>query len=309
MKHALPTGKLSGVWSATPTPLRADMTVDTVAVQNLIRHHLRLGVNGLFLGGTCGEGPFMPNAELRTLVQTAADHAKGKLLLAVQVSDNSSERILENIHEAKRNGADIAIIAPPFFFLNATRDRSLALYRDAIRGSELPVGIYDLGKHRGLFVPNEVLAAIMREPKIILVKDSSTDPTRRDIHLAARKKRPELRLFTGDEWNYIEYIKAGYDGGMLGGGIFNGSLAGQIRHAANLDHIEEAERMQRRMNRLMWDVYGGKKLTCWLTGLKHLLVQMGVFRTRASYLDYPLTPSCCKAIARALTRDRDVLLP
>ena len=63
------------------------------------------------------------------------------------------------------------------------------------------------------------------------------------------------------------------------------------------------------MNRLMWDVYGGKKITCWLTGLKELLVQMGVFRTNRSFLNYPLTPACRQAIRRALAREHDVLFP
>lgn len=251
----------------------------------------------------------MPNGERRKLVETAANYAKGRLLLAVQVSDNSAARILDNIHEAKQDGADIAIIAPPFLVFPSGPEAILALYRDAIRGSELPVGIYDLGRHRNLFVPNDVLAAIMCEPKVILVKDSSSDPTRRDIQLAARRKRPALRLFTGAEFVCAEYLQAGYDGGMLGGGIFNGSLAGQILHSVKEGDVAKAERLQKRMNRIMFDVYGGKKLTCWLAGLKHLLVEMGVFRTPASYLNYPLTPSCRKAIKRALKNDRDILLP
>jgi dihydrodipicolinate synthase/N-acetylneuraminate lyase len=309
MKNNLPSEKLSGVWSATPTPLNDDKTIDTVAVKRLVEHHLRLGINGLFLGGTCGEGPFMPNKQRRTLVQTAAACAKGRLLLALQVSDNSTERILDNIREAKEDGADIAIIAPPFFFMNATPGRMLSLYRDAIRTSELPVGIYDLGRNRGLLIPNEILETIMREPKVILVKDSSTDPTRRDIQLAARRKRPGLRLFTGDEFRCADYLKAGYDGGMLGGGIFNGYLARQILDAVRAGNIRKADQLQGRMNRLMYAVYGGKKIRCWLTGLKYLLVAMGIFRTRASYLDYPMTPSCREAIARALRKDRSVLLP
>ena len=70
-----------------------------------------------------------------------------------------------------------------------------------------------------------------------------------------------------------------------------------------------AARGKKRMNRLMWDVYGGKTISCWLTGLKHLLVEMGLFRTTRNHLRYPLTPACRRAIAGALVRERKALLP
>ena len=112
----LPLEKLRGVWSATPTPFTKDLKVDVVAVKRMVEHHLRLGVNGLFLAGTCGEGPWMSEVEQSRLVRTVKNYAKRKLVIAVQVTDNSSSRVIENIKTAKRDGADLAIVAPPLFF-------------------------------------------------------------------------------------------------------------------------------------------------------------------------------------------------
>ena len=64
------------------------------------------------------------------------------------------------------------------------------------------------------------------------------------------------------------------------------------------------------MNELMYRIYGGPKIECWLTGLKYLLVQMGVFSTTAGYLDYPLTEACKAAIDEITTGpDRDGYRP
>ena len=115
----LPLEKLRGVWSATPTPFTKDLKVDVVAVKRMVEHHLRLGVNGLFLAGTCGEGPWMSEVEQRRLVGNVKKYAKRKLVIAVQVTDNSASRVVANIKTAKRDGADLAIVAPPLFFLNA----------------------------------------------------------------------------------------------------------------------------------------------------------------------------------------------
>ena len=299
--------RLCGVWSATPTPFDEDMRVDTESVARLVEHHLQLGVKGLFLGGTCGEGPWMPDCERRRLVRAASEAAGDRLVLAVQVTDNSAARILQNSFAAAEDGADLAVIAPPYFLMNATPQNVKRLYLDAIRNNPLPAGIYDRGENAAVSVADESLRASYAEPGVVLVKDSSADGERMRLALEARKKRPSLRLLNGDEFKCVPYLRAGYDGLLLGGGIFNARLAAMIIAAVDTGNITEAERLQARMNRLMLDVYGGPRIECWLAGLKHLLVELGVFRTTCNFLNYTLSESCRLAIAAALEREQDVL--
>lgn len=308
-KPEIPQELLTGVWSATPTPLLKKMRVDIASLKRMVDHHLRLGVKGLFLAGTCGEGPWMPEREKRLLVQTVARCAKGRLLLAVQVTDNSATRILDNIQCAREDGADIAIIAPPYFLMNATPQNLLHLYQRAIRESPLPVGLYDRGRFSSIVIPATVLEKIYEEKNVILIKDSSLMPSHRRIALAAKRRRPELVLLTGAEFNSVEYLRAGFDGLLLGGGIFTGYLARKIMEAMAAGDLSLAQRLQRRMNRMLYAVYGGRQLRCWLSGLKWLLVQMGIFRTWNNFLHYPLTPSCIRGAKLVLERDMDVLLP
>jgi len=299
---------LAGVWSATPTPLLKTLRIDTASLKRMVDHHLRLGVKGLLLAGTCGEGPWVPEREKRLLVQTVARCAEGRLLLAVQVTDNSAERIFDNIHSAEEDGADIAVIAPPYFLMNATPRNLLRLYQQAIRDSPLPVGLYDRGRFGSVVIPERVLGKLYEEQNVILIKDSSLMLGHRKIALAAKRKRPELILLNGAEFNCVEYLEAGFDGLLLGGGIFTGHLARSLMEAVAAGNLTLARKLQRRMNRMMYAVYGGKQLRCWLSGLKWLLVQMGIFRTWNSFLNYPLTPSCVRGIRQVLKEDADVLL-
>ena len=309
MGRKLAPEDLSGVWSAAPTPLTDEMKVDEGAVKRMVEHHLRLGVKGLFVAGTNGEGPWLPDGERRRLVRAAVKHAADRLPVAVQVTDNSEARVLDNIRRAEQNGVDIAVLAPPYYLHNTVPGRFLKFYTEVVRRSPLPVGIYDRGASWPLCVPVQVLRRVYSEENVIMVKDSSGDPERRRIALLARKKRPSLRLLTGNEFNCVEYLCAGYDGLLLGGGVFNGYLAGKIMEAASAGEWEQAKRLQRRMNRIMFAVYGGKKIKCWLSGEKKLLVEMGIFRTWKNFPDYPLTDSCRRAIERVLQRDMDVLMP
>jgi 4-hydroxy-tetrahydrodipicolinate synthase len=285
------------------------MELDLPSVDRMVEHHARLGIDGLFLAGTCGEGPWMTQAQRRALVRRVAGRVRGRLKVAVQVTDNSAARILDNIKQAQDDGAEIAVIAPPHYLQLATPKHVSDLYLKAIRSSPLPVGVYDRGRVGSVFVPNDVLKTIYQEPNVVMCKDSSLDPARMRIALKAREQRPGLVLLTGGEFNSTVYLKAGYDGVLLGGGIFNGFMARQIINAVRGGDLLEAEAIQARMIRLMEAVYGGKKIKCWLSGEKRLMVELGVFSTWKSYLNYPLTSACEKAIVRVTKSYKDVLLP
>ena len=298
MKNPKLTG---GVWSATPTPLTRDARLDEPAVARLVEHHVKMGVTGLMLAGTCGEGPWLTDADREGMIRGSVAAARGRLRCAVQVTDNSAARTLANIEKAAAWGAEIAVVAQPYFFLNGTADRQLAFYRDIARRSALPMGFYDRGKASAYILPETHLAELLAEPNLAMVKDSSQMIAHRDVFLKARQLRPELILLDGDEFDAVSYLQAGYDGLLLGGGIFNAGLALRIIRAVRTGDLAEAARQQARMNDLMLRVYGGPKIECWMTGLKELLVQMGIFSTNTNLLNYPLTEQCRQQITAAVT--------
>jgi len=304
------------LWSATPTPLTggrrrpADVEIDVAATHHLVDHHVRLGVDGLFILGSCGEGPWLPRRLHRTFIREVCDHSAGRLTIGVQVTDNSAPRIIENAQVAADEGADVAIMAAPFKLMGPIASSKLAdLYFDAIEGSPLPVGIYDLGERDSTFVPGEIIAEVLAHPKVIALKDSSGDPARQATALRVREGRPDLRIMSGNEFDTVGYLTAGYDGLVLGGAIFNGWMARRIMAAVEAGDLDRASELQQRMNELMWDVYGGEEITCWLAGLKHLLVRMGIFSTAINLLGYALTDECSARIEDALEREHDVLFP
>jgi dihydrodipicolinate synthase/N-acetylneuraminate lyase len=286
------------IWSAVPTPLTPAFRVDEGAVERMVLDAVRNGIQGLFLAGTCGEGPWLPDREKQVLVRTAARVAHGKLKIAAQASDNSVPRILENVQLAAEAGADYAIIASPATFLNATPERVAALFTDAVNASPLPMGIYDLGSHRPVVIPEARLKEIYLLPNVHLVKDSSGAPARRAIALTAREAKPALQLFNGDEFRCLEYLQAGYDGFMFGGAV---AIAPQLNRIAQLyaaGRMDEAAVVDAEMKDVLYGLYGGKAIACWLTGLKYYMVRRGLFATTTSFLGYPLTEECRAFVER-----------
>ena len=100
------------IWSATPTPFEKDGSLDLLSIQRLVEHHRRLGVSGLFVGGTCGEGSFMPDQQRIEVVRLVKQAAGDSLHIAANVTDTSAARVTENTLRMSDAGADSVVIAP-----------------------------------------------------------------------------------------------------------------------------------------------------------------------------------------------------
>ncbi len=303
------TNKICGVWSAAPTPFTDKMEIDTESVSRMVEHHIRIGVNGLFLLGTNGEGPWLTEKQKTELIRTVIKYNKKRMIISAQITDNSSLRMIDNAKRIADEGVDIAIMSSPYFFLRQQYDVMLKLYEDVLNRIEIPAGFYDRGKNASVNVPDKTLKSLYRNKKIIIVKDSSGDDNRMRIALNARKKNRDLKIFNGNEFNCVKYLLSGYDGLLLGGAVFNGFIASRIIKFIKDKQISKAEEMQKMMNKIMYAVYGGKKIRCWLSGEKYLLMKMGIFNTSKNIQDYPLTSSCKMNIEKIIKKYRKFLIP
>jgi len=301
--------QFDGTWSAMSTPLTLDGRVDASAVPKLVEHQLKLGIKGLFLCGTAGEGPFLPDAERLRLINLTVRYAAGRLPIAVQITDNSAERMIANLNCYQDLGIDIAVIAPPFFQLNVTDDFIYDLYAQVIEASQIPVGIYNRGKFSSVLITPETLGRILDNPKVLLVKDSASQEDYKQAILAAKARRKGmLAALCGDEFACVPYLRDGYDGVLFGGGCFNGAYAAEMHRLVRAGKQEEAQRLQEHLNEVMFKVFGGKKIACWLAGQKELMVRLGVFNTSRCLINYKLNEECSKAIDEVLRDEKSWLV-
>jgi len=297
---------ITAAWSAAPTPLTEELTIDKPSVRRMIDHHIRLKQQGLFIGGTCGEGPYLPVKEFRSLVSTATEAAGGKILVAVQVTDNSYSKVIDKINDAKSDGADVAIIAEPWFCACMKEQGFLKYYLEAAEKSQLPIGIYSRGAKE---IPAKLYEKILMHPNVKIFKDSSLNDEITDIALSIKKQRDDFFVMTGYELGMPKYLKAGYDGILAGGGVLIGNLTNKMIAAAKSDDWQSVEKLQAHCDKINYAAYGGKQIISWLTGLKYTLVKMNIFSTTASYLDFPLPDEVKADIEQMLVEEKDVLFP
>ena len=296
------------IWSATPTPFLPNDELDAASVERLVEHHVAMGVSGLFLAGTCGEGPFMPNEQRAELVQLVKRLAGDKLQIAVQVSDTSSARVVENIRHAEDAGADSVVIAPPWMSRFCNRDFARRYFGESIEAASVPVGLYVLGQPPETGIDLALWSEFAAHPKVRLLKDSSNSEANERAFAALRRQRGDLLLLTGYEFDVVRAVAAGYDGALPGTGIL---VAGFIRRA--LDALAAGDRVaagawQARANAFLYDLFG-RDIGLWLGGLKYALVRQGIFATERMHLSYALAAADRARIDAALEREAEFMRP
>ncbi len=299
---------MSNVWSAAPTPYTEDWKIDEESIQRLADHHYNMGVRGVFIGGTSGEGPWLTDDMRYRLAAATAKANAGRIATALQITDNSAERMIENLKKYTDSGIDMVVIAPPFFTLNLTQEYIYDMYAKVIDASRIPVGIY----HRpgAQKVEAATVAKLAELQKVVTVKDSVCTAEDTECLLAARdalRSQKEFYAYYGNEFDCVTPALKKYDGMMVGGGCFNARMVKAVFETAQSGRIEEAKALQERLNNLMYDVFGGKDISCWLAGQKQILVELGIFRTNKCIINYHLTEECAANIKTAMAKEKEFL--
>lgn len=299
-----PSSACGAIWSATPTPFLADGELDDGGLERLCRQHERLRVSGLFLAGTCGEGPFMPNRQRVELVQKVRRLAGEAFHLAVQVSDTSAARVRENIADAVDAGADSVVIAAPWLARFVNRDFARRYFFEALEcACPVPRGIYVIAQPPETGIDLDLWREIVGHPQVAYVKDSSGSAEYRRAFLEVQARRPELVLRTGCEFDILAALRDGYTGCLLGTAIFSGAMIGRAIAALQAGDEDTAQAWQARSNRLLYDLFR-PDISAWMSGLKYALRVAGIFSTEFSHLAYPLTDDDRRRIDAALQREQ-----
>lgn len=277
------------LWSAMPTPLLPDMEIDLESLSRIIDWQHGLGIEGLFVAGTCGEGAFLRDRQIDLLTRSTVEMSAGRMPVSVQVTDNSAGRILDRISRAKDNGATLATLAPPRFERFATPGSMAKLYREVVERTPLPLCIYHLPFKT--IMPLDLVPELYAHPNLRMVKDSTGDAERQRVGFEAAKLNPSLLVLTGVEIGYYTDLVRGFHGGLLGTAILNAAWARAMHEAIQAGDHSKARAISTHIDSFLLTIFGGAGVPAWMGGLKYCLVRMGLFSNETSHLDMPPNPA------------------
>ena len=186
-------------------------------VRALTQYFVDKGVKGVYVNGSSGECIYQGVAERKRIIENVMAVARGKLTVINHVACNNTRDSAELARHAEEVGVDAIASIPPIYF--RLPEYSIAGYWNAISAAapHTDFVIYNIPQLAGTALTMRLFAEMMKNPKVIGVKNSSM-PTQ-DIQLfkaAGLKARGDFVVFNGPDEQFVAGRAIGADGGIGG---------------------------------------------------------------------------------------------
>ena len=206
-----------GIIPPLVTPLDEQGQVDLVGLERLVERLIDGKVQGLFVLGTTGEGPSLPQTAQQQVVSAVCDQVSGRLPVLVGITNTVWAHSLEVADAAYAAGAAAVVLAPPYY-LPMTQAELLGYTQRLVDRSPLPVMLYNMPGCCKTWYEVETVCRLSELPRCLGVERqfgrfglSAASRGRR------RRSRPDFALFVGPEEILVSAMRLGAHGGVHGG--------------------------------------------------------------------------------------------
>jgi len=225
-----------------PTPFDRRGRPDWGALQAILDRLAPL-VDGFLVFGSNGEAPLLTPEERRA--GFAAIRVPGFFLAGV--GDESLPQARGHLEAARDAGAAAALAFPPRFFAGLLDEAAYVRYFQGLAEGGLPVWLYHVPQLTRVPLPLSVVEALARLPGIEGIKDSSGEVARFAFYDA---RGLGLRVYSGSAVVFLPALLFGAEGGVLAVANLVPRLASGILEAFRQGRVEEARRLQNRLDPL-----------------------------------------------------------
>ena len=199
----------SGSMVALVTPMRADGSIDSDSLHNLIEFHIESGTDAIVAVGTTGESATLTVAEHCDVVGQVVKQVNGRIPVIAGTGANSTTEAIELTQYAKDLGVDAALLVTPYYN-RPTQEGLYQHYKAIAEAVDIPQILYNVPSRTACDLLPETVARLADIPNIIGIKEATGDLSRvEQINTLCQTK---MELYTGEDANTVDFILAGGQG-------------------------------------------------------------------------------------------------
>lgn len=295
---------LSGMIPPVLSPLTPEGRVDGPAIDRLAEHLISGGSDGLFVLGSCGEGPALTFDASREVVGRYVAAAAGRVPVLAGVGHVSTERTIEAAAMARDAGADVLVVMPPMYY-DTGIDEPVVRHVEAVAAAvDLPIVLYNIPHLTHHPITPAVVRRLAAHEQVVGLKESSGiwdsfEP------LAKAAKDGGLAVFQGAEAFIARSLAFGASGAVPGIANLVPRLAADLVAAGLAGDAERALELQERLDAACAIYRAG----FWLTSLKAAVAETGLIGPTTTYALPQLDADGVVSLRAALAGvDRDPVL-
>jgi 4-hydroxy-tetrahydrodipicolinate synthase len=199
-------GRFGSVITAMVTPFGDDFSLDLEAAQDLARHLLDTGSDGLVVTGSTGEGATLSHQEKVSLYRAIVEAAEGRGKVIAGTGTYDTAETIELTKEAQAAGVDAVLVVTPYY--NKPPQAGLvAHFTEVAHSTDLPVLLYNIPGRTACTIEPDTLLTLAEVENIVGVKDATAD-----IQTAGRiikESPPGFEVYSGDDWATFSFTCLG----------------------------------------------------------------------------------------------------
>jgi len=199
---------LGRVLTAIVTPFRDDGAIDFDAFQELSRHLVENGSDGLVVAGTTGESPTLSDDERLDLFRAAIEAVGETATVVAGTGTYSTAHSVHLTEQAHELGADAFLIVTPYY--NKPPQRGIVAHFEAIaRASDRPIVVYNIPSRVVVNIEPDTISRLAQIETVRAVKQANDD-----LEQARHVVAEGLDLYAGDD-NLVQcFLELGGTGGV-----------------------------------------------------------------------------------------------
>jgi len=263
--------RLARLHAALVTPCDRDEAVSHRCIGRVVEFVKQQGIDGLYVGGSTGEGLLQSVDERLAIFETVAEAAgaSAKIGHVGAIATRDAQRLAKGCASL---GYDAVSAIPPIYFPHR-KDAVFGYYQDIVQAATgTPLIIYNIPAMSGVSFSLDDLARLLDLPGVIGIKQTSIDMYQME---QLRRAFPTALLLNG----YDEVFTAGVVSGANGGigstyNIMGRNYLDLLVHLATGD-VAAAARVQSKCNAVIDELVRVSVFP----GLKYLLYRLGVIDT------------------------------
>lgn len=202
--------KFKGTGVAMVTPFHKQGTIDFTALERLIEHLIRGGVNYLVVQGTTAETATLTKEEKHAIAEFAVETVNKRVPLVIGIGGNNTQEVINILRTNLAEGFDAILSVTPFY--NKPQQRGLYLhYKNIATVSPLPIILYNVPGRTSVNMKPETTLQLAEEfDNIIGIKEASG--SFEQVMDIIRNKPKDFLVISGDDLLTLPLLAMGADG-------------------------------------------------------------------------------------------------
>ena len=202
--------KLKGTGVALITPFQKNGKIDFPALEKLVAHVIKGGVDFLVALGTTAETPTLSQAEKQEVLSAIVGYCDGKVPVVCGIGGNNTQEVIAQFKEMDLHGVDAILSVAPYY--NKPSQEGMYLHFKAIAAAtNKPVILYNVpGRTGSNLLPATVIRLAEECNNIIAVKEASGNM---EQCLELLQNKPDnFTVLSGDDNLIVAQMAIGMEG-------------------------------------------------------------------------------------------------